>query len=103
MTHSRRIPAGLRQLLEQALELVEELRAPRVIDEDVMLQQLDDLKSRVADGLAETRTSDLPFRQELLRPLKVADGILLHLNDPTQREARGRLRDVERLLRETLE
>jgi hypothetical protein len=103
MNQSRHLPAGLRQLLEQALELVGELRDPRLADEDVLLQQLDDLKSRVADALSEVRASDLSFRQDLMRPLKVADGILLYLTDPTQRDARGRLRDVARLLQEALE
>lgn len=102
MDESHRLPGGLRQLLEQALELVGELRRPHETEEEVLLQLLDDLKARVGDALSVVRGSDLPRRKEIMRPLKVADGILLHLTDVTQRDARGRLRDVEGLLREAL-
>lgn len=102
MDESRRLPAGLRHLLEQALELVTELRAPREADEEVLLQLLDDLKARVGDALSVARGSDLAGKQEVVRPLRVADGILLHLTDLQQRDSRGRLRDVEGLLREAL-
>lgn len=102
MNESRPLPPGLRQQLEQALELVEELRAAQTPDEEVLHSMLDDLKSRVADALTEVRRSSLPEKDRLSRSLRVAEGILLYLTDPTQRDARGRLRDVAAQLRETL-
>ncbi len=102
MNENRRVPEGLRGVLEQALELVGELRHPQREDEEVLQHLLDDLRSRVSDALGELRGADLARKRAVLRPLKVADGILLYLTDPTQRDARGRLRDVEALLREAL-
>lgn len=101
MNETRRLPGGIRQLLEQALALVPELRDPQQ-EEEVLVHLLDDLKSRVTDVLSVVRVSDFAEKPEVLRALKVADGILLYLDDPTQRDARGRLRDVEGLLREAL-
>lgn len=98
----RRLPGGLRLLVEQALELLKELRNPRVADEEVLLFHLDDLKARVSDALSVARGSELARQQEILRPLRAADGILLHLTDLSQRDTRGRLRDVEALLREVI-
>jgi hypothetical protein len=102
MNETRRLPGGIRQLLEQALALVTELRDPQQAEEEVLVHLLDDLKSRVTDVLSVVRVSDFAEKPEVLRALKVADGILLYLDDPTQRDARGRLRDVEGLLREAL-
>ena len=102
MNETRRLPGGVRQLLEQALAIVMELRDPQQPDEEVLANLLEDLRSRVADALSVARGSEIADKQAVLRPLKVADGILLYLDDPTQRDARGRLRDVEGLLREAL-
>lgn len=102
MDQSSRLPAGLRMLLEQALALADELRGSEQTDEEVRMQQMDDLRLRVSDALGEVRTTDHPRKREITRALKVADGILLHLTDPTQRDARGRLRDISAHLREAL-
>lgn len=102
MNETRRLPGGVRQILEQALALVTELRDPQQADEEVLAHLLDDLKSRVADGLSVVRGSEFAEKPEVMRALKVADGILLYLDDATQRDSRGRLRDVEGLLREAL-
>ena len=102
MSEDRRLPGGLRHELERALRLAEELRGSLDADEEIQTQLLDDLKSCVADALADLRTSDLPQKKEVARPLKIADGILTYLADPGQRDARGRLRDVAAHLREAM-
>lgn len=102
MDEDRRLPGSLRQQLMRALRLAEELRGPQQPDEEVQTQLLEDLKSCVSDVLAEVRSSSLPQKQEIAKPLKVADGILLYLDDPAQRDARGRLREVVAHLRDVL-
>ena len=103
MNEDRRLPGGLRNELARALQLAEELRGSQDVDEEVQSQLLDDLKSCVADVLVDLRSSNLPLKKEIARPLKIADGILTYLADPGQRDARGRLRDVAAYLREAMD
>ena len=88
---------ALRESLRRAAALVAGLREGSG-DE----QALAALKSEVAAAYAEAQALRPAPPREALRALRIADGILQYLGDLGQKDARGRLRDVEGALREAL-